>query len=192
MTTENLSNPYAHENDSIELSVSEMKGQRATYLPVEVTVKMQGKYPVRDRNFNQVILEEVNGFWNPPHALSVGAKGIAVLSINQSGTGTLYYDIQSWEPVDGATTTSSTQDGSLDISVGGEKVIVPVGSPNTVDGRNRSIERQVAVKALIELAPHCEGLVSAGFMKSETAARVVRKAVLGAEELLGELSEDNG
>ena len=81
MTTENLSNPYAHENDSIELSVSEMKGQRATYLPVEVTVKMQGKYPVRDRDFNQVILEEVNGFWNPPHALSVGAKGIAVLSI---------------------------------------------------------------------------------------------------------------
>ena len=53
MTTENLSNPYAHENDTIELSVSEMKGQRATYLPVEVTVKMQGKYPVRDRNFNQ-------------------------------------------------------------------------------------------------------------------------------------------
>ena len=182
MTTENLSNPYAHENDSIELSVSEMKGQRATYLPVEVTVKMQGKYPVRDRNFNQVILEEVNGFWNPPHALSVGAKGIAVLSINQSGTGTLYYDIQSWEPVDGGQAVESA-----------EKVSVPVASSGgSVDGRNRSIERQVAVKALIELAPHCEGLVSAGFMKSETAARVVRKAVLGAEELLGELSEDNG
>lgn len=181
MTTENLSNPYAHENDTIELSVSEMKGQRATYLPVEVTVKMQGKYPVRDRNFNQVVLEEVNGFWNPPHALSVGAKGIAVLSINQSGTGTLYYDIQSWEPVDGAEAVEST-----------EKVSVPVASGGSVDGRNRSIERQVAVKALIELAPHCEGLVSAGFMKSETAARVVRKAVLGAEELLGELSEDNG
>lgn len=182
MTTENTSNPYAHENDSIELSVSEMKGQRATYLPVEVTVKMQGKYPVRDRDFNQVILEEVNGFWNPPHALSVGAKGIAVLSINQSGTGTLYYDIQSWEPVDGGQAVEST-----------EKVSVPVASSGgSVDGRNRSIERQVAVKALIELAPHCEGLVSAGFMKSETAARVVRKAVLGAEELLGELSEDNG
>ncbi len=182
MTTENTSNPYAHENDSIELSVSEMKGQRATYLPVEVTVKMQGKYPVRDRDFNQVILEEVNGFWNPPHALSVGAKGIAVLSINQSGTGTLYYDIQSWEPVDGGQVVAPT-----------EKVSVPVASSGgSVDGRNRSIERQVAVKALIELAPHCEGLVSAGFMKSETAARVVRKAVLGAEELLGELSEDNG
>ena len=186
MTTENTSNPYAHENDSIELSVSEMKGQRATYLPVEVTVKMQGKYPVRDRDFNQVILEEVNGFWNPPHALSVGAKGIAVLSINQSGTGTLYYDIQSWEPVDGGPT-------SRELESHAEKVSVPVASSGgSVDGRNRSIERQVAVKALIELAPHCEGLVSAGFMKGETAARVVRKAVLGAEELLGELSEDNG
>ena len=192
MTTENLSNPYAHENDSIELSVSEMKGQRATYLPVEVTVKMQGKYPVRDRNFNQVVLEEVNGFWNPPHALSVGAKGIAVLSINQSGTGTLYYDIQSWEPVDGGPEVDMVA-RQMQVVPPNEKVSVPVASSGgSVDGRNRSIERQVAVKALIELAPHCEGLVSAGFMKSETAARVVRKAVLGAEELLGELSEDNG
>ena len=134
MTTENTSNPYAHENDSIELSVSEMKGQRATYLPVEVTVKMQGKYPVRDRDFNQVILEEVNGFWNPPHALSVGAKGIAVLSINQSGTGTLYYDIQSWEPVDGGQVVAPT-----------EKVSVPVASSGgSVDGRNRSIEISIS------------------------------------------------
>tara|TARA_R100001082_G_scaffold94060_1_gene60911 strand:- start:40 stop:600 length:561 start_codon:yes stop_codon:yes gene_type:complete len=186
MTTENTPNPYAHENDSIELSVSEMKGQRAIYLPVEVTVKMQGKYPVKDRPFNQVILEELNGFWNPPHELFAGAKGIALLSINKVSSGTLYWDIQSWEPVDGGPT-------SRELESHAEKVSVPVASSGgSVDGRNRSIERQVAVKALIELAPHCEGLVSAGFMKSETAARVVRKAVLGAEELLGELSEDNG
>lgn len=181
MTTENLSNPYNLDYDNIELKVAEMKGDRAVYQPIELTVKAYGKFNCRGKDYKQVSFEDVGGFWEIPHALAPGAKGIGVLTRNKNGS-TLYNDCQSWEPVDGGQVVAPT-----------EKVSVPVASSGgSVDGRNRSIERQVAVKALIELAPHCEGLVSAGFMKSETAARVVRKAVLGAEELLGELSEDNG
>tara|TARA_R110000851_G_scaffold189776_1_gene340131 strand:+ start:578 stop:1132 length:555 start_codon:yes stop_codon:yes gene_type:complete len=184
MTTENTTtpNPYAHESDTIELSVSEMQNARAIYNRVEVTVKSLGQYKVRGQEFKQVTLQEVNGFWNPPHELSVGAKGIAILSINKIASGTLYHDIQDWEQTEGGVAVAPAQ-----------KVSVPVAtSGNSMDGRNRSIEKQVGVKALIELAPHCEALVSAGFMKSETAARVIRQAVLGAEELLGELSENDG
>lgn len=172
-TSEPKTNPYVHQDDTPEILVLDnMQGEKAYYEVITAKVGPKSQYG------DAWAIEGIQGFWNSKTPLNSGQVIEVQLSRKPKVQGSGWYqDMVSVKILEGNSADESS----------GNTAKVPVPVSNTgYDSRNKSIEKQVAVKGFVEMTPHVEALVSAGFMSKDTAIDIIRFAYEGCKELYGE------
>ena len=174
MTTETpeKGNPYIHNDDTPEILVLDnMQGEKAYYQTLTAKVGPKSQYG------DAWALEGIYGFRNSKTPLNSGQVIEVQLSRKPKVQGSGWYqDMVSVKILEGHVAEESSDNSA--------KVPVPVSNTG-YDARNKSIEKQVAVKGFVEMTPHVEALVSAGFMSKETAVDIIRFAYEGCKDLYG-------
>jgi len=176
-TSEPKTNPYVHQDDTPEILVLDnMQGEKAYY--EVITAKVGPKSKFQQQGKDGWAIEGIKGFWSSDTPLNTGQVIEVQLSRKPKYEAAGWYqDMVSVKILEGNSADESS----------GNTAKVPVPVSNTgYDSRNKSIEKQVAVKGFVEMTPHVEALVSAGFMSKDTAIDIIRFAYEGCKELYGE------
>ena len=176
-TSEPKTNPYVHPDDTPEILVLDNMQDKKAYYKV-ITAKVGPKSKFQQQGKDGWAIEGIKGFWSSDTPLNTGQVIEVQLSRKPKVQGSGWYqDMVSVKILEGNSADESS----------GNSAKVPVPVSNTgYDSRNKSIEKQVAVKGFVEMTPHVEALVSAGFMSKDTAIDIIRFAYEGCKELYGE------
>jgi len=176
-TSEPKTNPYVHPDDTPEILVLDNMQDKKAYYKV-ITAKVGPKSKFQQQGKDGWAIEGIKGFWSSDTPLNTGQVIEVQLSREPKYEAAGWYqDMVSVKILEGNSADESS----------GNSAKVPVPVSNTgYDSRNKSIEKQVAVKGFVEMTPHVEALVSAGFMSKDTAIDIIRFAYEGCKELYGE------
>jgi len=176
-TSEPKTNPYVHPDDTPEILVLDNMQDKKAYYKV-ITAKVGPKSKFQQQGKDGWAIEGIKGFWSSDTPLNTGQVIEVQLSRKPKYEAAGWYqDMVSVKILEGNSADESS----------GNSAKVPVPVSNTgYDSRNKSIEKQVAVKGFVEMTPHVEALVSAGFMSKDTAIDIIRFAYEGCKELYGE------